>query len=292
MAGYLSYRLVALLSRALPRYFAYFCGIRLADTFFFAKKWEREAVMRNLKQVYSFRGAEVSEHFLRQLARKAFQHFGKYLVDFFRFHSLSRQEAVQLVAIENRHHLHQALERGRGVVAVTAHFGNWEMGGSVLHAMGYSIHAVFLPMATPRLDRLFLRQRVQRGIELIPVGHTTRLLRILRDGHIVALLGDRDLAGKSARVPFFGREAELPRGPARLAMISGAALLPSFIYREPHDAFVLRFHRPLWPESHRDEQRLLEFTAAAMEREISERPFQWFIFEDFWDDARRRKKEF
>jgi len=282
MAGYSSYRLVALLSRRLPRYFAYFCGMRLADAFFYTKKSERDAVIRNLRRVYSFRGAEASERFLRQLARKTFQYFGKYLVDFFRFHSLSHEEASQLVAIENRHHLHEALERGSGVVAVTAHFGNWEMGGSVVHALGYSIHAVFFPMPTRRLNRLFLRQRMQRGIELIPVGHTARLLRILKEGRIVALLGDRDLAGKSARIPFFGCEADLPRGPARLALISGAALLPSFIYREPNDGFVLRFHRPIWPESRRDERRLMEYTAAAMEKEIGERPSQCFIFEDFW----------
>jgi len=247
-------------------------------------------VISNLRRIYTSRNADVSDVFLRGLCRKTFQYFGKYLVDFFRFHALRPEEAAGLVAVENRKYLHEALERGRGVIAVTAHFGNWEMGAGVLHALGYPMTAVFFPMPTPRLDRLFLRQRMQRGVELIPVGHTARLLRSLKAGRIVALLGDRDMAGKATPIPFFGQTAWLPRGPARLAALSGAALLPGFIYREPNDGFVLRLHRPMWAESRQDEMKLLRYTAAVMEREIGERPFQWYIFEDFWAPPERREQ--
>lgn len=282
MAGYAAYSMVRILSRILPRNFVYFWGMRLADSFFFIKRDERDAVMRNLRQIYAARNAQVSDRFLRTLSRRTFQYFGKYLVDFFRYHSMTREEVGGLVATENLHYVDEALEPGKGVIAVTAHFGNWEMGGLVMHALGYPIQAVFLPMPSERLDRLFLRQRMQRGIEMVPVGHTSRLLRTLREGRIVALLGDRDLAGKGVAMPFFGREAILPRGPVRLAALSGAALLPGFIFREPNDGFVLRFHRPIWPDSRDDEERLLAHTVAAMEKEIGERPYQWFIFEDFW----------
>jgi lauroyl/myristoyl acyltransferase len=175
-------------------------------------------------------------------------------------------------------------------VLVTAHFGNWELGGAVLASRGYSVHAVVLPYRSKRLERLFNHYRERRGIHTIPVGRAVReLIRCLEQGHVVALLADRDFSNHHHEGLFLGKPASLPRGPAWLSVQTGAPVLPVFMVREENDSFVMRFHPPLFPEELKTEERMRDMLNRVLEEEIAGRPHQWFIFEDFWETGQRHK---
>ena len=161
---YWKHRLAGVLSRSFPRPMAYWIGLRLADRLYARNGPDRRAVVSNLNQILSARGVIPSEGTVEGMARKTFQYFGKYLVDFFRFSSLSEKELRKLVNVEHAEYLEEAYAQGRGVIAVTAHLGNWELAGAVVAAMGYPVNAVFLPQRMKKLDDLLVKHRKRRGI--------------------------------------------------------------------------------------------------------------------------------
>jgi len=121
---------------------------------------------------------------------------------------------------------------------------------------------------------------------------TLTVMRALRSNAIVAMQGDRDFDNTGIAVSFFGREAYFPRGPLRVAMATGAAVLPAFIVRAPDGRYRAIIEEPLaidrWPD--RDaalRQNLARYTAV-LERYVKAYPDQWYCFYPFWDDPSRK----
>jgi len=244
----------------------------------------RQAIMSNLRQILTFQGVQPSDKHLRGMARKTFQHFGKYLVDFFRSQAMSRKKVLRDVEIAHPEYLAQCHGLGRGVIVVTAHLGNWEMGGAILAALGYVVNAVALPYRHARIEKLVHRCRMRRGIRPIPVkGSIRTMIQCLKRGEMVALLSDRDFTVSPEPLSFFGRPAYLPRGPAWLALRTGAPILPGFLVRQPDDRYLMILHEPILVEPGMDELTLRERIRDCLQEEIATHPVQWYIFEEFWD---------
>ncbi len=288
MNPYLSYRLVQIISRGLPRRFAYWLGLRIADRVYARDHTGRRAVMANLKQILEAQDIQASEESLRQMARRNFQFFGKYLVDFFKFSRFDLPAVNRLVSMEHPEYLDQAARLGRGVILITAHIGNWELGGAVLTALGHRVSAVFYPQRVGKVNELFQEHRARRGIRLIPFGHAARgVLQVLKSRDCVAMLADRDYtAHHDEPIPFFGRPARLPSGPARIAVKTGAPLVPTFLVRQPDDTFLLRMHPPLAPAADTSVLDIRLRIRDVIQAEIARNPLQWFVFDDFWQPAK------
>lgn len=283
MAGYCSYCMASAIGRCLPLKLAYWVGLRLADGFFFFHGASRRAVTANLAQILAWRGIQPARRALRGLARKTFQNYGKYLVDFFRYSRIGPNQLDELVSVERLEYLERARAEGRGVIVVTAHLGNWELGGAILTAMGYPLHAVVAPERKARVEHLLRERRQARGLQLEIIGQSTRhLVRVLRQGEIVALLADRDFCGEDFSLSFFGRAVHLPRGAAWLAQHTGAPILPVFLLRQPDDSFLLRVHPPIRSEPDDPLDAPMRAVRDVLEREIGENPTQWFVFHEFW----------
>jgi len=282
MNEYWQYRIASWISRYLPRNLAYWIGLRIADVFYSKNGPDRKAITSNLNHIFENSGVLVSDDMLEGTVRKTFQYFGKYLVDFFRFYRVSERDVKRLVSSENISHLEDAYQAGKGVIIVTAHFGNWELGGAVLAALGYPLSAVFLPHHLRKLEALLRNRREGRGVHPIPLGHAAvGSMRCLRKGECVALLADRDFSERNDRIPFFGSDARLPRGPAWLAIRSGAPIVPTFLVREVDDTFRLRCYPAIWPNNSSEIDVRLKIRDI-LQREISRNPHQWFVFDDFW----------
>lgn len=285
-SGQWSYRHVRaadLLSQYLPRPFAYWLGLRVADVRFRNDARGRRAVMSNLRHILQHRGVNPSEETVEKMARRTFGYFGKYCVDFFRLSRLSRERVNRLVSFEHMEYVEQAAKRGKGALLVTAHFGNWELGGAVLAAMGYPLHAVVLPHPNGHIEALFQQRRESRGLRVIPLGAAARhTLRALRQREFVCVLADRDYTPHAERVPFFGVPARFPMGPVRLAVATGSPLVAGFALRQEDGTHLLRFHPPLVPAGPDSAHDLQTRLCGILEREVEANPCQWFMFDDFW----------
>lgn len=280
------YRATAALVRLLPLPFAYWLFLRLCDAAYFLNRRGREAVRENLRTVFAHQGIVPSRRLLDGCARKTFQYFGKYLADFIRFRRLSAEGVRENVSIQGLEFIHGIRESRRGAILLTAHHGNWELGGSFMASMGLAVNAVVRPVDSPALERIFRFFRERRGMKVIPLAHAgVGVVKALRRGEVVALVGDRDFTGNGRPWPFFGRTASLPRGAAWFAHRTGAPLYVGFVTRAPDDSFILRVHPPIEPADAGGEDEIQRRIAAIMEEAIARDPCQWFVFERFWPEA-------
>ncbi|MEA1928355.1 MAG: lysophospholipid acyltransferase family protein, partial [Candidatus Auribacterota bacterium] len=225
---------------------------------------------------------------IRILIRKNFRNFSYYLVDFFRFSRLSRKEIERLVEFSGTDNIKAALKGGRGAIGVTAHLGNWELGGMVLSFLGYPVNAIALSHHNTRLNRLFVNQRALSGMNVIPVGQAAlKSLRALKKNQLVLILGDRDVTERGIEVTFFGASSHIPRGPATLAVRADAGIFFGYFVRQSTHRYhaVFRPSLPVDPVLDREsrEKDIIIKLVREMEECIVENLDQWYTYERIWD---------
>lgn len=277
------YRLMAFLVRRLPRKVAYWLGLRICDLMFFFNRRGRRSVREHIRIIFEYQDIMPSQQILDGYARKTFQAFGKYLADFIRFKQLTPEGIRDSVSIQGLRHLEAIRKSKRGAILLTAHYGNWELGGAFIASMGIPINAVVRPVASPSLERIFNMFRVQRGMKVIPLAHAgVGILKALKRGEVVALVGDRDFTGNGRPWKFFGRETSLPRGAAWFSHRTGIPVYVGFVTRALDDTFILHIHPPIEPVAAGSEEAIQAQIITVMEDAIARDPCQWFIFDSFW----------
>jgi len=275
-----------LLSRLFPRRMSYGLARRLADLYLVFDRRGRESVIANLKQVQASSGVALSPRALHSLARENFLNFAKYLVDFFKFLHIDRRRLARIVHFGNVPAvLDDLLGHGKGIIFVSAHLGNWELGAAALAALGYRFNAVALWVPDKKLNHLYQHYRSSRGVNLIPFGRAAReCIAALHRNEIVGVVADRDFTTSVQTVEFFGRPARLPDGPAKLALATGAPLLPIFMIRLPDDTFGYIVEEPIWADKkHHSVDDVMRQIAVALERVIRQHSEQWYLFHNLWD---------
>jgi KDO2-lipid IV(A) lauroyltransferase len=159
----------------------------------------------------------------------------------------SRLEAGTALALFNPptgwEHVEGPASQGRGVILVSGHLGNWELGAAYVAARGLKLSAVVRRMSNRLFDGYINRSRQRLGWKIIYDHDATRAIpRAIRDGHVVPLLADQGVQGLSSIfVPFFGRLARTPQGPALFALRLGAPLVLALVTRERDGRYTLRF---------------------------------------------------
>jgi Kdo2-lipid IVA lauroyltransferase/acyltransferase len=192
-------------------------------------------------------------------------------------------------AFEGREKLLAAQAQGRGAIVVTGHLGYWSISPFVMERTGVS--APTMAMAEEPNSRLHRwEQQFRKKWKVV---YTTgspfaslELAAVLRRGEVVGMHIDRIVGGSFIKLPFFGKEAPFPLGPATLARATRAPLVPVFMVREGKKGFRARTEDPIEVAHTRDRERdLREATARAVavyEAYVRRYPFQWFNFHDFW----------
>lgn len=286
MMGYLVYRTAQWIVMTFSKWFTYRLAVIIADVFYMFQRNERKALFENLRHAFPEKGDKT----IRLYARLTFHNFGKYLVDFFRFDKFDRIAMEKEVTIVGKENVDECLRKGRGLITVTAHLGSWELGGVVMALLGYKFNVVALSHGSAKVDTLFVRQRENKGVKVIPLGTAVaRCLGALRRNELIALLGDRNINETGIRVKFFDKEVSLPKGPAVLSLHNNTPILPGFLVRTKEDKFCLILDRPL-PDVKEGtmEERLRKLTRElvnVIERYIRQYPGQWFMFYPIWGSA-------
>jgi KDO2-lipid IV(A) lauroyltransferase len=283
VANYFLYRLGQFIAVNLPLKWAYAVAVLICDLRY-AFAWEdRRAVRDNLKVIFP----DKPEREIRRIRIGMFRNFAKYLVDFFRFEKLDKDFIRKNIHLQDLDNFDRGLTRGKGAIVLTAHLGNWELGGVVMALLGYPLWAVALPHKEKKVNDFFNGQRQSKGLNVIPLGRAVRqCLNLLRENKMVALVGDRDFTEKGITVNFFGRPAFFPEGPAAFSLKTGACIVPGFMVRNPDDSFSLRIERPIeftpGQEKEKDIRQLVGIYQAIIEKYIRLYPDQWYMFRRFW----------
>jgi KDO2-lipid IV(A) lauroyltransferase len=281
-------------ARSIPRPLMHLGGRLLARVYYAARPKYLRAARSNLAVIL---GRPESDPEIREQAfGMVSSHFAAW-VDFLRFATRPPEDTARLIeGVTGYSRIVEARLRGKGVVLLTAHIGNWEIGGLMLAQVKQPIHVVLVPDIFPGVERERRRLHATCGVVEIRVDRTfvptLAVLRVLNGNGIVAMQGDRDFDNTGVAIPFFGREAFFPRGPLRVAMASGATVLPAFIVRVPDGRYRAMIEEPLEIKTGGDRDAALAANlrryVAILEKYVRQYPEQWYCFYPFWDDPSRR----
>ncbi len=205
----------------------------------------------------------------------------------------SRNKAKWIEKEIGEEHLKKALEGGRGVICVTPHLGNWELGGYVLAQKGYPIHILTLKEESQFLSRYEKRLRQKAGIHTIMIDPKERpnltileIAKWLRRNEIVAMVADRTYDGQSVEVDFFGQSTIFPTGAIHLALETGAVVIPVFVIQNEKLKYwgIIDEPIPIRRDISKNEavRQGVQEMAKRFEAVIRQYPDQWLNFFPFW----------
>ncbi|HEY7350913.1 MAG TPA: lysophospholipid acyltransferase family protein [Ktedonobacterales bacterium] len=243
-------------------------------------------------------GRPASDRQVRQLARRSWGNYGRYLGDFFNFPNVTRPQLLsRLVDISPAaggwvQIAKEGLARGKGIIIATAHFGNWDVAGALV-ASRISMAAIAETFPDPRVNALVQGQRAEKGIRVIPMEGVgaRKVLQALKNNEAVAIVFDRPMTAKDGvPVTFFGSTTYVPGGVAALALKAGATIMPGFAWyaEEIPGSYYGKAGRPIIAEpvpGKTTAEQVVEITQQmcdALEAIIREAPDQWYMFRSFW----------
>lgn len=252
----------------------------------------REAILDNFSRVL---GRAPHDDGVVETARLMLRRHSRLWIDLLRFAGRRDVDPRALVAASRgEERLIEARDSGRGGILLTAHVGNFELGGLFLRDMGLDVHAVYAPDPSPAVEAHREAARRELGVKGIPVTSSpfavVPMLRALKAGSFLAMQGDRNYSGSGLRVPFFGETASFPTGPFRIAQASGARLIPVFVLQEDDGRYRTLVEAPITVESAPSEsekeaaiREALATFVTVLEGTIRENPAQWYLFQRFWE---------
>jgi KDO2-lipid IV(A) lauroyltransferase len=247
----------------------------------------RDVVERQLAAAFP----ELTAAQVQALAVASYDSLGRTTIETAILPGTSKADVLDRVEhVEGWEHVEHAIAGGRGIIIVTGHLGNWEYGGAYFAARGIPIDGVARGMANPIFEAYATRTRRAIGIEVIHDQEAVRRTpRSLRANHGVAFLSDHDALGlASTFVPFFGRPAKTPRGPAVFALRFDAPVLFIVMIRRPSGKYAAYIEPvAVHPTGDReaDIDKIVADYTATLERYVRRFPEQYF-----WQHRRWRRQ--
>jgi KDO2-lipid IV(A) lauroyltransferase len=277
-------KFISFLFNLLPVRLLYKIGRWLGRTAFAIDKKHREIALKNLKIAF---GGKKSDTEIASIARMNFENLAVNLMEFLKVPWLKRGDLdgyIECVGLEN---FLNAYKKGRGVILLTAHMGNWELMAAFYGLTDYPVDIIVRDIDNPLFDRFTRWVRTRAGNRTISKGRSMReLLRILRGGGIVGVLLDQNVTwNEGVFVNFFGRLACTNKGPSLLAVSSDAGVVPTFIVREgSKHKIIIGKEIPVVCSDDRT-RNMVENTARftkVIEDFIRKYPDQWFWIHQRW----------
>lgn len=288
LAGYIAYRFFSGLFGLLPEPIMRWMGQGIGWLASFVARDRLEMAMRHQRRV---QGPGIDA---RRSARRVFTNYGRYWAEIFWARPRRRAHILRRTAVDGLHHLHDALDTGRGVILALPHVGNWEAAGLRASAEDARVLAVAEELGNERIVQWFIRMRNLMEIDVLVARRgsrvTAELLKRLQAGGVVALPSDRDIKGRGVEVEFFGERTTLPAGPSALAERTGAVLLPVATFFGSGGTFAFEVHAPLEIASGDTREERVAGTAQslahAFEDIIRREPEQWHLVQPNWPSDR------
>jgi Kdo2-lipid IVA lauroyltransferase/acyltransferase len=270
---------------ALPRSAARNIGAAMGAVAWWAMPKLRRSGLRNLEMACP----EISEPERIRMLRGVYRHLGWQLGEFCQMPRYTRENTRNLIHYHGLENYLAARDRGQGVLIVTGHLGAWELSSFWHSLMGHPMTMVIRRLDNARVDRLVNNIRCLHGNRVVHKDDFARgLLLAMKRGDTVGILMDTNMTPpQGVFVPFFGIPACTASGLARVALRTGAAVLPGFLVWEPNEQkYVLHFGEEIpLVQTGDDEQDVLANTAqftAAIEAFIRRYPDQWLWVHRRW----------
>lgn len=285
---YLLVRCLAFVFQILPRRAAINLGGKLGRATGNLWKSRHDVIINNLKIAF---GDELDDQKREELARGVFTNIGMTFSEVSRFSGMSKQELLEIVENEGGEVFQEALDYGRGAILTGSHFGNWELVGAYINALGYPVDFLVRGQHNKLVDSFLTRLRKSVGINDIhsdSSGGMKEVIRALKDNRQVAIVSDQHAGSGGILIKFFGQLVSVPRAPATLAVKMGCPIISGYILRRPDYKFFCRFGPAFYPDPEAATEdeilRLTKLYTTGFEKVIREHPDHWL-----WTHRRFKK---
>lgn len=289
-------------STLIPRPIQKFFSVVVGDLFYLLMRKTRANVRKNIEGIGRGRWSNGK---IDVITRKTFQNYGQYLLDYMVMHRLRLSNKERWIEEEvGGEYMVEALQRGKGVICITPHLGNWEIGGLLFSFRGGKLSVLTLDerdrdtksfreemRKSRKIKNLYIDPRDDSPMAILDV------VKTLRQNEIVAMLGDRIESQKTMIFEFFGKETLFPIGVGIIAMATGAAVLPVFVVMEQNRKYRGIIEAPIYFESsiRGDREVILrkgmENLIKKFEGYIEKYPDQWYNFYSYWDEVKQSLRE-
>ena len=283
---YLLVRAVLAVVRVMPHALVRACGTVVGMAFYTCDGAHRRIAEQNLATAFPVR----SPLQRRAIARAAFAHFGRLLMELLKFSTLSSDQMLARVEFDGEERARAAYAHGRGVLFVTGHFGYWEL-QALVHALRVEpVGVLGRPLDNPYLNQLLEGIRERTGNTVIyRKGTIRRVMRTLEGGHGVAVLIDQHIISRDAiYVSFFEQPAATTSAVAALALRTGAVVVPVFALPLGGGRYRMIYEHPVEPPRADAADAVRAFTQRCtdvLEMYVRRHPELWLWMHRRWRDA-------
>ncbi len=243
----------------------------------------RRIAMSNLRAAL---GGERSDAELARIVTASAQNMVKTMLELLKFPAMSDEQFARIAPVRGAEHLAEAAARGRGVIVVTAHYGNWEALALRISSLGHQLTVVARDANDPATARMITHARESRGAVVIERDQVRAMLRTLRAGDVLGILPDQHGGEAGTWLTFMGRPASTVTGPAALARRTGAAIVPGFARRTGDDTldvcFLPALAMPRSDDPEADVRAGTQVINDVLGEEIRRHPEQWMWMHNRW----------
>ncbi len=279
---YRTFQALAAVARAMPRRAALAAADAVATAAYAGYRLTpvRGFIRANLRAAY---GPAPADRELDAIARAHVRELARNIAEVLRLPMLAAEPDAVIAGVDGWEHVEAARAAGRGVIAATCHYGNWEVLAAALARRGLPVHGLVQRPSQDAFDRMFKETRAVCGVatwENAGAASLRPVLRALARGEALVMLADQHGEPQDAVVRLFGRPVSAPTGPFFFARRTGAAVLPMRAVREPDGRHRITVEAEL-PASGDDETDM-QVLYGVYERWIRERPEHWLWVHDRW----------
>jgi len=256
----------------------------LLRLFYHLSAKQRLITLHNLRRAYPEKDMEE----LILIAKGVYRHLGLVAADFFEIPFITKDNVHEWVEFEGLEHIDKTFAKGKGLLSIVAHFGNWEMMTVSFPMVRKPMNIVYRPLDSPVLENLTAWVRTLNGNTVIPKGGSGKAItRLLAENSALGILSDQNVSAREGVfVDFFGRPACTAVGLAVLAMRTGAPVIPAFMPRMPDGKyrFIIQEAVPIddtgdyEKDLYTNTQRFTKVVEAMVRRY----PDQWFWLHQRW----------
>ncbi len=274
---YLLFRLTVAIFQSLPHRAAVSLGERLGRAACNLWYSRRRVILKNL--IIAF-GDRLSPEKRETLAREIFGNIGKTMAEISRFPCYDSERILALVTSEGEASFREVLDYGRGAILAGSHFGNWELMGAYINALGYPVDFLVRGQHNRYVDNYLTYLRRSCGVGVIhSESGMKEVVRALKNNRQVAIVSDQHAGSRGIIIDFFGQPVSVPRAPAQLAVKMGAPIVTGQIFRNPDNSHHCVFDKPEYPDPNADPEkevlRLTTIFTRRIESAIRQRPELW-----------------
>ncbi len=292
LQNYIEYLLVLLVRffiQLLPLRLALWFGRGLGTFVFYVVRIRRRVAVENLLRVFP----EKPLREINRIARQTYVNFGQNIIEFMRLPKASPEVLAKQVTFVNANLIAESFAAGKGTLCLSGHFGNWEMMGAAIRALGHPMAGLVREQRNHLVDKLINDHRASVGIESIPLGMAVRrIIRALKENKLVAIAGDQDAHDEGIFVDFLGQPSSTATGPAIFTLKTGATLIFGVAVRKKHGRHTVHLQKidtdGLNGPTEENIRILTQRHARALEEFIRKWPDHWFWMHKRWKTKPRQ----